>query len=175
VAPAEQTAAREATLARPAQYAFETLTHYLVVPPRVRDAPRVLPHWLLMRHDTAAMREAIEARVRRRDRVSVVNAVSNTLDDAQLLVAIGDSADARRTLELLVSALPYWPTRTLASPYGTSEFVRAAVLLAGLHRGVGDRVGERRAASAATALWSDADPFLRARVILSPRGDPHHE
>jgi hypothetical protein len=122
--------------------------------------------WKLARGDTAGVRE--EFRTLRQARQSLRPgdvAFDGTYHEARLLLAIGDTTQAVRLLDLSLEALPTLGTDLIDQVPQVATLVRGMALRAELAASAGDTVTAKRWARDVSLLWSGGDPELQS--ILS--------
>jgi hypothetical protein len=123
---------------------------------------RLEMQWELARGDTAALREHFKRvrEVQRHIRPGDV-AFDGTYHEAWLQLAIGDTAEATRLLDLSLEALPTLRTELLDQLPQVTTFVRGMALRAELAAKAEDVATARRWARPVSLLWSGADPELQ--------------
>ena len=117
------------------------------------------------RHDTATVRRVnrdLNAQAARFSPGTV--AIDRVYRQAELLLAISDSAEAIRALDEALGSLPRSRSILLKVLPQAGTLVRAMVLRAELAWRANDRPTFERWARSAVVLWSDADPPLREPV-----------
>jgi eukaryotic-like serine/threonine-protein kinase len=121
--------------------------------------------WQLGRKDTTALRESFKKleEVQRDLRPGDV-AFDGTYHEAWLLLAIGDTAQATRLLDLSLDALPTARTEILDQLFQTATLVRGMALRADLATAHHDSTTARRWARDVVLLWSGADQELQPTV-----------
>jgi hypothetical protein len=153
VPPARLQVMRDALLYRPRQWAFPRLGS--------RPAPAGIGmlQWALEQHDTAFIRGrfALLQAWRTPLRPDVDVAISNTYQEARVLLALGDSVAAIHVLDESLDALHRLGTGLLRWMEQAAGLVRAMVLRAELAAGRGDTETARRWARAVDTLWVNAD------------------
>jgi eukaryotic-like serine/threonine-protein kinase len=118
----------------------------------------------LARGDTAGVRSiADSAHAAYTERVSVGGVVPDILyHQALVLLAVGDTTRATRTVIAGVESVPLAPRSLLVDVHRAASIAPALRLRALLALRAGDAEGARRWGSGTLALWRHADPELRA-------------
>jgi tetratricopeptide (TPR) repeat protein len=121
--------------------------------------------WQLGRKDTSALRESFKKlqEVQRDLRPGDV-ALDGTYHAAWLLLAIGDTAQATRLLDLSLDALPAARTEILDQLPQVATLVRGMALRADLAAALHDSTTASRWARDVVLLWSGADQELQPTV-----------
>lgn len=169
---ARRGATRSALLDRPAEMAFDVLG----LRPTHRTGPPgphhgMLLQWWLAHGDTARVRATLDS-LSRAGGGSLATGESTpdgVYVDARLLLAVGDTATAARTLDASLDSLTALHTATLQYMPLAGCLVRMMGLRAELAVARGDRSTARRWAGAVVALWSEAEPALRPTVLRMSR------
>jgi eukaryotic-like serine/threonine-protein kinase len=126
---------------------------------------RLEMQWKLARGDTAGLREDFRSlhQARRGLRPGDV-AFDGTYHEARLLLAIGDTSEATRLLDLSLEALPTLGMDLIDQVPEAATFVRGMALRAELAAQVNDRSTASRWSRDVLALWSAADQGLQTTV-----------
>jgi serine/threonine protein kinase/tetratricopeptide (TPR) repeat protein len=121
--------------------------------------------WQLGQKDTTALRESFKKlqEVQRDLRPGDI-AFDGTYHAARLLLAMGDTAQATRLLDLSLDALPTMRTEVLDQLPQAATLVRGMALRADLASQANDSANARRWAGKVVELWSGADPVLQPTV-----------
>ncbi|MEP6689620.1 MAG: serine/threonine-protein kinase [Gemmatimonadaceae bacterium] len=170
VAPAQRATVREALLWQPVDIAFPALRE-VNLPSEggyVADMRRAA-----LRHDRIKVRARYEELERQRAPLRPGDvAIDASLQEAAILLAVGDSAAAVERLDAALATLPVLQL-SFDQPAAPGSLVRAMALRAELADHAGDRQTAARWARAVTVLWANADPALqpvvqRMRAISVP-------
>lgn len=164
---AARPAAHSALLDVPAELVFDELG--------LRPAHRVTPpgppvvmarQWALAHGDTAAVRAALATELAQHDGVLARgdSPPDNVYLLARLLLAVGDTAAAERTLDAPLNDLASLHSALLRYLPLAGALVRMMTLRAELAARRGDPRTAARWAAAVVALWSGAEPALRPVV-----------
>jgi tetratricopeptide (TPR) repeat protein len=164
---ARRSTARSALLDRPAELVFDALG--LRPAHRVeRPGPRqqMLLQWHLAHGDTARVRATLDSLSRAEGgRLATGESTPDGVYvDARLLLAVGDSATAARTLDAPLDSLVALHSATLQFFPLAGCLIRMMALRAELAAAQGDSRTARSWASAVLALWSGAEPALHQTV-----------
>ncbi len=117
-----------------------------------------------LRHDHATVRARFDELQRQRAPLRPGDiAIDATLQEAAVLLAVGDSAAAAAHLDAALSALPVLQLN-FDQVATTGSLVRAMVLRADLAARAGDRATAARWAASAATLWANADAPLQSTV-----------
>ena len=166
--PSRRAATRSALLDRPAEMVFDVLG----LRPAHRTGPPgphrgMLLQWMLARGDTALVRATLDSLTRAGGGALATG--ESTPDgvyiDALLLIAVGDTAAAARTLDAPLDSLAALHTATLHYLPLAGCLVRMMALRADLAAARGDDRTTRRWASVVVVLWGAADPALQPTVV----------
>ncbi len=160
-------AARSALLDVPAQLVFDRMGLRLAHRTTPPGPPRAMARqWALAHGDTTAVRAALAAELERHHGVLAQedSPPDGVYLDARLLLAVGDTTAAERTLDA--------PLNDLSSLHGALfrylPLAGALVRMMALRAEVADQRRDprtaRRWAAAVVALWSGAEPALRSVV-----------
>ena len=123
-----------------------------------------------VRGDTAAVRRRFATlRAARRTTPPASVTLDGLYPEAALLAALGDQTAAIGWLDSTLNVLAGTEPGVFADPARAGAFVRAIVLRAELADRAQDREAAAQWAQVVPTLWSDADPFLRPRVIEMTR------
>jgi hypothetical protein len=162
--------ARQAMLDLPAVFAFPERGVRPMHRPKAGGNYRLTMQWALARGDTAAVRAQFRnlREVQRDIRPGDV-AFDGTFHQAWLLLAIGDTAEATRLLDLTLEALPTIGTDLIDQLPEVATFVRGMALRAELAARAGDSAASRRWAENVVHLWSSADAELQPTVKVMER------
>jgi hypothetical protein len=165
VQPSMRARARQAMLDLPAMYAFPERGIRPMHRPKAGGNYRLIMQWKLARGDTAGVREEFRKlqEVQRDIRPGDVS-FDGTYHEAWLLLAIGDTAEATRLLDLSLEALPTLGADVLDWLPETATLVRGMALRADLASRSGDSATSRRWAKDVLLLWSNADGELQPTV-----------
>src|SRR5512143_1732503 len=157
VEPQRRDAMRQLLLDKPRAWAFPLLG---ATPPE-RGHPWELQQrmlWALTHGDTGVTRAALDSfRVLRAGWRPGDAAISGTLLECRVMLAVGDSSSAARLLGESLDALPTLSWALLNNIDQAAGLVRAMVLRAELAQRTGDAATARRWAAAVDTLWSGAD------------------
>ncbi|MGH7530657.1 MAG: hypothetical protein ACREMN_09775, partial [Gemmatimonadales bacterium] len=165
VEPQGREAMRHALLDHPTQWALPLLRGR---PPR-RGTPgeryrRLV--WALDHGDTVSIRATLDSLERARADLRPGDvAISGTLLEARVLLAIGDTGRATELIRRPLDALTTLGTGLLENVDQAAALVRAMVLRADLAGSRGDAATARRWAAAVIALWQDADDDAIQAVV----------
>jgi hypothetical protein len=126
---------------------------------------RLVMQWKLSRGDTAGVREDFKSlrEVRRGLRPGDVS-FDGTYHETRLLLAIGDTAEATRLLDLSLQALPTLGTDLIDQVPEVATLVRGMALRAELAARAADPSTAKHWAQDVLVLWSDADRELRPTI-----------
>lgn len=126
---------------------------------------RLAMQWALARGDTTAVRSHFRTlqEIRRNIRPGDV-AFDGTYHEAWVLLALGDTAEAARLLDLSLDALPTLGTYLLDQLPQVATLVRGMALRADLAERTGDRATAKRWGAKVVLLWSGADQELQPLV-----------
>ena len=176
VPPSRRPTLRSALLDRPAELAFDALglrPAHRVQPPGPHEAMRL--QWSLAHGDTTLVRRALDSLARGGSgRLATGESIPDGVYvDARLLLAVGDTATAVRTLDAPLDSLVALHTATLRFLPIAGALVRMMALRANLAVARGEEQTARRWARAVVTLWSGAEPALRPTItamngILAP-------
>src|SRR2546426_545430 len=176
VPPSRRPTLRSALLDRPAELAFDALglrPAHRVQPPGPHEAMRL--QWSLAHGDTTLVRRALDSLARGGSgRLAPGKSTPDGVYvDARLLLAVGDTATAVRTLDAPLDSLVALHTATLRFLPIAGALVRMMALRANLAVAPGEEQTARRWARAVVTLWSGAEPALRPTItamngILAP-------
>jgi tetratricopeptide (TPR) repeat protein len=161
-------ATRSALLDRPAQMVFDMLglrPAHRTDPPGPHQA--MLLQWSLAHGDTAVVRATLDS-LSRAGGGSLATGESTpdgVYIDVRLILAVGDTATAARTLDAPLDSLAALHTATLQYMPLAGCLIRMMALRADLAAARGDRSTARRWASAVVALWGGAEAALRPTVL----------
>ena len=157
--------ARQALLDMPAVLAFPERGARPMHRPKAGGNYRLVMQWKLTRGDTAGLREDFQKlrELRRGIRPGDV-AFDGTYHEAWLLLAIGDTTEATRLLDLSLDALSTLDTDLIDQLPEVATLVRGMALRAELASRAGDWTTSRRWAEDVVLLWSNADPELHPTV-----------
>jgi serine/threonine-protein kinase len=162
---AKRLPARQAMLDMPAVFAFPERGIRPMHRPKAGGNYRMAMQWALARGDAAGVREQYrQIREAQRDLRPGDVAFDGTFHEAWLLLAIGDTAEATRLLDLTLEALPTIGTDLIDQLPEVATFVRGMALRAELASRAGDTTTARRWAQDVIALWSGADRELQPVV-----------
>jgi len=126
---------------------------------------RLTMQWKLARGDTAGVREEFRTlRAARRGLRPGDVSFDGTYHEARLLLALGDTAEATRLLDLSLEALPTLGTDLIDQVPEVVTFVRGMALRAELAAHIEDAPVRQHWARNVVALWSNADPELQPVV-----------
>jgi tetratricopeptide (TPR) repeat protein len=170
--PFRRTATRSALLDRPAEMVFDVLglrPAHRTDPPGPHQA--MLLQWSLAHGDTTRVRATLDS-LSRGGGGSLATGESTpdgVYVDARLLLAVGDSATAARTLDAPLDSLAALHTATLQYVPLAGCLVRMMALRAELAVARGDRSTAHRWASAVVALWGGAESALQPTVVRMSR------
>ncbi|TLY47522.1 MAG: hypothetical protein E6K55_14570 [Gemmatimonadetes bacterium] len=164
---ARRSTARSALLDRPAELVFDALglrPAHRVEPPGPRQ--QMLLQWRLAHGDTVRVRATLDSLSRAEDGrlASGESTPDGVYIHARLLLAVGDSATAARTLDAPLDSLVALHSATLQFFPLAGCLVRMMALRAELAAAQGDLRTARSWASAVLALWSGAEPALQRTV-----------
>jgi len=164
---ARRSTARSALLDRPAELVFDALglrPAHRVQPPGPRQ--QMLLQWSLAHGDTVRVRATLDSLSRAEDGrlASGESTPDGVYIHARLLLAVGDSATAARTLDAPLDSLVALHSATLQFFPLAGCLVRMMALRAELAAAQGDLRTARSWASAVLALWSGAEPALHQTV-----------
>jgi len=169
---AHRAATRSALLDVPAELVFDTLglrPAHRIGPPGPHRA--MLLHWSLAHGDTALVRASLDSLARARGGSLATG--GSTPDDAyvsaRLLLAVGDTDTAARTLDAPLDSLVALHTATLQYLPLAGCLVRMMALRADLAAAQGDWSTARRWASAVSTLWGGAEPALQPIAVRMSR------
>ncbi len=163
-------AIRSALLDRPAELVFEVLglrPAHRTDPPGPH--PAMLLQWSLAHGDTTPVRAELDSLSRAGGGILVESTPDGAYVDAHLLLAVGDTATAERTLDAHLDSLTALHTRTLRYLPLAGCVVRMMVLRARLARARGAQPVAQRWARAVVTLWSGAEPALQPTVMEMSR------
>jgi len=163
-------AIRSALLDRPAELVFEVLglrPAHRTDPPGPH--PAMLLQWSLAHGDTTPVRAELDSLSRAGGGILVESTPDGAYVDAHLLLAVGDTAIAERTLDAHLDSLTALHTRTLRYLPLAGCVVRMMVLRARLARARGAQPVAQRWARAVVTLWSGAEPALQPTVMEMSR------
>jgi tetratricopeptide (TPR) repeat protein len=165
---ARRTATRSALLDVPAELVFDALglrPAHRTAPPGPRQA--MVLQWRLAHGDTASVRALLDSLSRAGGGrlASGESTPDGVYIDARLLLAVGDTATAVRTLDAPLDSLVAVHTATLEYLPLAGCLVRMMALRAELAAARGDAPTARRWASAVAALWGAAEPALQPTVL----------
>ena len=163
-----RTATRSALLDVPAELVFDGLglrPAHRTGPPGPHQA--MLLQWRLAHGDTASVRALLDSLSRAGDGrlASGESTPDGVYIDARLLLAVGDTATAMRTLDAPLDSLVAVHTATLEYMPLAGCLVRMMALRADLAAARGDAPTVRRWASAVVALWGGAESSLQTTPI----------
>ena len=161
---ARRTTTRSALLDVPAELVFDALglrPAHRPGPPGPHQA--MVLQWRLAHGDTASVRAVLDSLSRAGGGrlASGESTPDGVYIDARLLLAVGDSATAVRTLDAPLDSLVALHTATLEYLPLAGCLVRIMALRADLAAAGGGGPTARRWASAVVALWSGAEPSLQ--------------
>ena len=159
--------ARSALLDRPAELVFDALglrRAHRVEPPGPRQP--MLLQWKLAHGDTGLVRSTLDSLSRAEGgRLATGETTPDeAYIDARLLLAVGDTATAVRTLDAPLDSLVALHTATLQYLPLAGCLVRMMAVRAELAAARGDVPTARSWAGAVLALWSGAEPALHQTV-----------
>ena len=121
--------------------------------------------WELARGDTAALRKHFaKIRAVQRDIRPGDVTFDGTYHEAWLLLAVGDTVEATRLLDLSLEALPTLSTSLIDQLPEVATLVRGMALRAELAGRAGDSTAAKRWAKSVVLLWSGADRELQPTV-----------
>jgi len=165
--PPRRAATRSALLDRPAEMVFDVLGLRLAHrtdPPGPHQG--MLLQWRLAHGDTALVRATLDSlsRVGGGSLATGESTPDGVYIDARLLLAVGDTATAERTLDAPLDSLTALHTMTLQYLPLAGCVVRMMALRAELAAARGARPAAQRWAGAVVTLWSGAEPPLRPVV-----------
>ena len=157
--------ARQALLDQPAVLAFPERGARPMHRGHAGGNYRLVMQWKLARGDTAGVREEFRQlqQLRRPLRPGDV-AFDGTFHETLLHLAIGDTAEATRLLDLSLEALPTLGMDLIDQVPQVATLVRGMALRAELAAQAGDTAVSRRWAQHVVSLWSNADQELRPTV-----------
>ena len=165
-------AIRSALLDRPAELVFDAMG----LRPAHRTGPPgphqgMLLQWTLAHGDTVLVRATLDslARAGGGSLASGESPPDGVYVDAGLLLAVGDSATAARTLDAPLDSLAGLHTLTLQYLPLAGSLVRMMALRAQLAAARGEPRAAQRWARAVVALWSGAEPALEPVVTQMKR------
>jgi len=169
IEPKDQTKVRQDLLQPPHRLAFDAAARRMTGAPLQDPTPVIQMQESLAAGGIAYVRSELNAlRRRRSDRRPGDIAIDFVLPEAQLYLALGDTAQARFELDRSLDALPALSNELLDRMEGPAALVRAMELRSELATKRGDQVTARQWGSAVRTLWRDADPRLRlVRIIAS--------
>lgn len=136
----------------------------------LQDEPPASEYLLVLqaafrRGDTAAVRSRLQALSRaRRHRTPGTVSPDFALQEAQLYLALGDSAAAAAQLDDLLMGLPSLGRDLFSQPLQAGALVRAMALRARLADHAGERELSRRWAASVLRLWREAESSLGPEV-----------
>lgn len=170
--PSRQPPTRSALLDVPAELVFDTLglrPAHRTGPPGPHSA--MLLQWWLSHGDTALVRATLDslARAGGGSLATSDGTPEGVYIDARLLLAVGDTGTAVRTLDAPLDTLGALHTRTLQFLPLAGSLVRMMVLRADLAVAQRDLRTARSWGSAVVTLWSGADPALQPIVTRMRR------
>ncbi|HET7468723.1 MAG TPA: hypothetical protein VFJ81_03575, partial [Gemmatimonadales bacterium] len=170
VVPARRTAAREAMLDVPAVLAFPERGIRPMHRERAGGNYLLTMQWRLGQGDTAGVRREF-GRIRAAQRNVRPGDVSfdATYNEARLLLALADTAEATQQLDLSLQALSTLGTDLLDQLPQVTSLVRGMALRADLADRAGDPTTARRWAGDVLTLWSDADQELNPTITTMRR------
>jgi hypothetical protein len=166
VEPAKRERARQAMLDNPAVLSFPELGARPMHRAKAGGDYNLVMQWKLSRGDTTGVKKDFEKlrELQRGLRPGDI-AFDVTYQSCWLLLAIGDTAEAKHLLDLSLEALPTLGTGLIDQLPEVAALVRGMALRAELAKRAGDDATAKRWASDVTALWSGADPELQPTVI----------
>jgi len=172
IAASRRPATRSALLDLPAELAFDALG----LRPAHREGPpgphwAMLLQWRLAHGDTAGVRATLDSlsRIRGGRLATGESTPDGVYLEARLLLAVGDSATAARTLDAPLDSLTALHSATLRFLPLAGCLVRMMALRADLAAAQGDVRTARTWASAVVTLWSGAEPVLQPVVTRMKR------
>jgi hypothetical protein len=167
---AKRPRARQAMLDMPAVFAFPERGVRPMHRPKAGGNYRMAMQWALARGDTAGVRAQFrKLREVQRDIRPGDVAFDGTFHQAWLLLAIGDTAEATRLLDLTLEALPTIGTDLIDQLPEVTTLIRGMALRAELASKAADTTTATRWAQHVVQLWSGADIELQA-VVTKLRG-----
>jgi eukaryotic-like serine/threonine-protein kinase len=165
VKPRLRPAAQEALLDVPAVLAFPERGVRPIHRPKAGGNYRLEMQWALAKGDFKTVRHQFEElRQIRQDMRPGDVAFDGTYHEAQLLLAMGDTAAATHLLDLSLNALPTLGTYLLDQLPQVTTLVRGMALRAELAAAASDSAAGSRWARDVMTLWSGADPEVQAVV-----------
>jgi len=170
--PSRRAATRSALLDRPAELVFDVLglrPAHRTDPPGPH--PAMLLQWRLAQGDTTQVRATLDS-LSRTGGGSLATGESTpdgAYIDARLLLAVGDTATAERTLDAPLDSLTALHTKALLYLPLAGCVVRMMALRANLARARGPQPAAQRWARAVVTLWSGAEPAFRPTVMQMSR------
>lgn len=176
VEPDRQPLVRRAALDGASMLAFPHVILGAIHRGRAPEAYLLFMQSALARGDSAAVRARFaKARAVRASQRPGDQTLEGVYQEAWLLLALGDTADATELLDSSLEALPMLGTFVLIRVPEFPALVRAMSLRADLAARAGDARAAGRWARAVTELWGEADPELqplveRMRALLQPSG-----
>ena len=159
---------RSALLDRPAELVFDVLglrPSHRIDPPGPHQA--MLLQWRLAHGDTTRVRATLDSLSRNSGGTLATgeSPPDGVYVDARLLLAVGDTAAAKRTLDAPLDSLTALHTATLQFVPLAGCLVRMMALRADVAAAQGDARTARRWASAVVVLWGSAEPALQPTGI----------
>ncbi len=165
VVPARRTAAREAMLDVPAVLTFPERGLRPMHRARAGGNSLLAMQWRLGQGDTVGVRQEFDRiRALRRNLRPGDVAFDGTFNEARLLLALGDTAEASQLLDLSLQALSTQRADLLDQLPQVATLVRGMALRADLADRASDSSTARRWAGDVLTLWSNADRELKPTI-----------
>jgi hypothetical protein len=162
--PAEQDAAFEQWLARPASLAFPSHTFESIEDLAARDELVAL-QFAMTTGDTLRVRRGLAAiRAVKREFHPATRTPDGLYPEAELYVLLGAPDSAAAHVDPTLGALALMAPSIIGTPVHAAALVRMAALRARIAEQLADLDEAKRWAEAVVTLWSDADEFLQPLV-----------